>query len=95
TMFRSLTSMETERVKRKLGGSGVAETTTSTVINFFSASLSHELACQSLSLYGFRTERVALWWWYGGGAYASAHRKVKTKLNCGASDDDDEIWILI
>ncbi|KAH0915197.1 hypothetical protein HID58_029643 [Brassica napus] len=72
TMFRSLTSMETERVKRKLGGSGVAETTTST-----------------------RTERVALWWWYGGGAYASAHRKVKTKLNCGASDDDDEIWILI
>ncbi|KAH0917028.1 hypothetical protein HID58_024688, partial [Brassica napus] len=65
TMFRSLTSMETERVKRKLGGSGVAETTT-----------------------------VALWWWYGGGAYASAHRRVKTKLNCGASDDDDEIWIL-
>ncbi|KAH0856465.1 hypothetical protein HID58_084726, partial [Brassica napus] len=94
TLFRSLTSMEMERVKRKLGGGGVAETTTSTVINFFSASLSHELACQALSLYGFGTERVALWWWYIGGAYASAHRRVKTKLN-GGEADDDEIWILI
>ncbi|KAF3524054.1 hypothetical protein F2Q69_00051104 [Brassica cretica] len=40
------------------------------------------------------TERVALWWWYIGGAYASAHRRVKTKLN-GGEADDDEIWILI
>ena len=87
--------METERVKRKLGGGGVAETTTSTVINFFSASLSHELACQALSLYGSVFLRVRKGLRCGGGAYASAHRRVKTKLNGGASDDDDEIWILI
>ncbi|CAG7875364.1 unnamed protein product [Brassica rapa] len=37
------------------------------------------------------TERVALWWWYGGGAYASTHQRVKTKLNGGATDNDDEI----
>ncbi|CAG7887861.1 unnamed protein product [Brassica rapa] len=62
--------METERVKRKLGGGGVAETTT----------VRKGLRCGGGTV---------------GGAYASAHQRVKTKLNGGAADDDDEIWILI